>query len=178
MTRQESYAMATILSLLLLGTLVKHIQKNTFLFDHNIYQETDSLFAAATQAMNKKQNKQDTLHYDTLQHPNNQQPNEDSTLSIEHVLFANGKININTATQQELETLPRIGPAIAKRIITHRNTAGPFKHIEHITTVKGIGPKTLETLKPHITTTNPATQPETRNKKQETNRKNPKDSPD
>jgi competence protein ComEA len=62
-----------------------------------------------------------------------------------------GKININTASAAELELLPQIGPALAKRIIDHRTLHGPFRTIAELDNVKGIGPKTLEKLTPLIT---------------------------
>ncbi len=62
-----------------------------------------------------------------------------------------GLININTATLAELETLPRIGPAIAQRIIDYRTANGPFTSIEQIMNVKGIGPATFAQLKDLIT---------------------------
>jgi competence protein ComEA len=61
------------------------------------------------------------------------------------------KININTATQEELESLPMIGPALAKQIIAYRTAHGPFKKIEDIVDVPGIGPKTFEVIKDLIT---------------------------
>lgn len=60
-------------------------------------------------------------------------------------------ININTATQAELESLPRIGPAIAQRIIDYRNANGAFTSIEQIMNVKGIGSATFEAIKDFIT---------------------------
>lgn len=62
-----------------------------------------------------------------------------------------GLVNINTATQAELEALPRIGPSIAQRIIEYRNTHGPFKAIEEIKNVSGIGDATFEAIAPFIT---------------------------
>ncbi len=60
-------------------------------------------------------------------------------------------ININSASQKELEKLPRIGPATAKNIIEFRKENGPFKTFKDIKKVKRIGPKTLEKIKPYIT---------------------------
>jgi len=62
-----------------------------------------------------------------------------------------GKVNINTATAEELDTLPGIGPAIAQRIIEYRQTDGPFRSIEEIKNVSGIGDKLFERLKDLIT---------------------------
>lgn len=148
MTRQESYAIACILGLLLLGTTVKSIQKNTFLFDTKIYQESDSLFAQATREMKKQQAYQDSLEKAASYSP------DTSHVTLKELIFSGGKININTAPQKELERLPRIGPAMAQRIIIYRQTHGPFKRTEDLTAVKGIGPKTLDRLKDHIILTN------------------------
>jgi len=60
-------------------------------------------------------------------------------------LAADGdKININTATAEQLTQLKRIGPKYAEKIIRYREANGPFAKVEDITKVKGIGPKTLE----------------------------------
>lgn len=62
-----------------------------------------------------------------------------------------GKVNINTATVEELDALPGVGPSIAQRIIDYRTTNGPFQSIEGIKEVKGIGDATFEKLKDKIT---------------------------
>ncbi|MGA2363204.1 MAG: ComEA family DNA-binding protein [Candidatus Aminicenantales bacterium] len=61
------------------------------------------------------------------------------------------KININTAAQAELETLPRIGPKVAQRVIDYRNQNGSFKKVEDIMKVKGIGEKIFAQIKDLIT---------------------------
>ena len=61
------------------------------------------------------------------------------------------KININTADQAALESLPGIGPSLAQRIIEHRDTNGPFGSIQDLLDVSGIGEKTLANLEPYIT---------------------------
>ena len=60
-------------------------------------------------------------------------------------------VNINTATQNDLESLPGIGPVIAKRIIAYRQEYGPFTKIDDLQQVPGIGPATFDKLKDLIT---------------------------
>ena len=60
-------------------------------------------------------------------------------------------VNLNTATAEQLETLPGIGAATAKRIIEHRQKTGGFKKIEELMNVKGIGEKSFLKLKPLVT---------------------------
>jgi len=61
-----------------------------------------------------------------------------------------GKININTASLEELKTLPRIGDALANRILEYRAKNGPFKDIKDIKNVSGIGEKMFENIKDKI----------------------------
>lgn len=60
-------------------------------------------------------------------------------------------ININTATVEELDSLPGIGPTIAQRIIDYRDENGPFDVIEDIMNVSGVGPSTFDQIKDLIT---------------------------
>lgn len=60
-------------------------------------------------------------------------------------------ININTANETELEALPGVGPATAKKIIDHRASSGSFKTIDELKNVKGIGAKKFDEMKKEIT---------------------------
>ncbi len=59
---------------------------------------------------------------------------------------AQEKIDINTATMDQLTELKGIGPAIAKRIVDYRDENGAFTSVEQLMEVRGIGPKTLEAI--------------------------------
>ena len=59
-------------------------------------------------------------------------------------------LNINTASAKELQTLPNIGERMAERIIDYRTQHGDFVNIDALQNVKGIGPKTIEKLRPFI----------------------------
>ncbi|MBW1614889.1 MAG: helix-hairpin-helix domain-containing protein [Deltaproteobacteria bacterium] len=70
-----------------------------------------------------------------------------SILMLPVYLIAGEKINLNTATLEELTKLKRIGPAYAQRIIDYREKYGPFEKIQDLMKVKGIGQKTFDANK-------------------------------
>ncbi|EIW01469.1 helix-hairpin-helix domain-containing protein [Thermoanaerobacter siderophilus] len=76
---------------------------------------------------------------------------ETNNISPTSTIQKNEKININTATKEELQTLPGIGPVTAERIIEFRENKGSFKKIEDIMNVPRIGPKMFEQIKDKIT---------------------------
>ena len=81
-------------------------------------------------------------------------PKEENTPSMQ-IQDTNTKqdvININTATQEELDTLPGIGPATATKIIEYRKEKGKFKQKEEIKEVSGIGEAKYEKMKEYIST--------------------------
>ncbi len=61
------------------------------------------------------------------------------------------KININTASSEDLQKLPRVGPAVAQRILDYRKENGNFKRVEDIMKVRGIGEKIFAQIKDMIT---------------------------
>lgn len=60
-------------------------------------------------------------------------------------------VSLNAATAEQLETLPRIGPALAARIIAWRTAHGPFRSVDQLGEVGGVGPKTLAGLRDAVT---------------------------
>jgi competence ComEA-like helix-hairpin-helix protein len=65
---------------------------------------------------------------------------------------ASGKLNINTATKQQLLDLPGVGEVTADRILTYRTETGKFSNVDELRAIKGMSKKKLENLKPLITT--------------------------
>lgn len=64
---------------------------------------------------------------------------------------ASSIINLNTADQPALETIPGVGPVTATAILQHRTEIGSFDAVEQLLDVTGIGPATLEALRPYVT---------------------------
>ena len=60
-------------------------------------------------------------------------------------------VDVDRATEAELEALPRIGPALARRIVAYRDSAGPFGSLEALQQVKGVGPAMTKELAPRVT---------------------------
>jgi competence protein ComEA len=63
---------------------------------------------------------------------------------------AQGPVNLNTATLEQLQTLPGVGPATAAAIVSHRERNGPFASVEALGDVHGIGPAKLDVLRPLV----------------------------
>lgn len=62
-----------------------------------------------------------------------------------------GKVNLNTATAEQLASLPGVGASLAARIVEYRTKSGGFKNANELMNVKGIGEKNFGKLEPHIT---------------------------
>jgi len=60
-------------------------------------------------------------------------------------------INLNTANSEQLQEVPGIGPATADKILKMRKSYGPFKSVDDLRAIKGIGPKRLEKMRKYLT---------------------------
>lgn len=68
---------------------------------------------------------------------------------------AQGPIDLNQATMEQLQTLPGIGPELAQRILAYRTESGSFKSVEDLMNVKGIGERKLSKLRDRVTVGSP-----------------------
>jgi competence protein ComEA len=78
-------------------------------------------------------------------------------------LLANKKpppapVNLNTATSEELQLVPGIGPVTAEKILQMRKSYGAFKSVDDLTAIRGIGPKRLEKMRKYLTVGKSASQ--------------------
>jgi competence protein ComEA len=84
--------------------------------------------------------------------PNELEPSLEPFLSLPNLApTTTSKININTASAVRLETLPGIGPSLAKKIVEYREAHGPYVKLDDLLNVSGIGPAKLEGIKDLIT---------------------------
>jgi len=65
-------------------------------------------------------------------------------------------VNINTATSEELQQVPGIGPATAEKILQMRKSYGAFKSVDDLLAIRGLGPKRLEKMRKYLTVGKPA----------------------
>jgi comEA protein len=133
-----------IISIVLIGSAGFQIFKAKTMNDVPIeYHKSDSIFTRRThQASLVKE-----------YYPENQDQvlqSADRKSKSQNKLISQPSLNINTATINDFTQLPRIGPSIAKRIVAYRAENGPFRSTDELLKVKGIGPKTLERIKPYL----------------------------
>lgn len=137
-TTSEARALVGVAGLLLVGVMVEQVQLHVERRDalvierapllHNVLPSSDEVVGEVS----------DLWHA---------QPAADSVVSQ---TVRDGPIDINSATADELDVLPGIGPALAQRIVTYRERYGAFADVESLVMVPGIGPRTLDRMRTHV----------------------------
>lgn len=171
-TSQEASAIVLLLAIIVVAHGIRIVRAGISPFDDAYYAETDSLFqllasradsletvdtlligtsyaqylARSVDGGVEKPSPFDQL-IDTLKYADLEMWIVKDTLEKPVVRFP---LNINLATEKELQALPRIGPQMAKRIVEYRS-AHPFKSTKDLLNVRGIGVKTMEKLAPLVT---------------------------
>ncbi len=147
-TTQEARALWVVLALLFLGIVVSEVQKRRPAFSSDIYAESDSLFLSATAAMKAREQAAsgNSISGDPGPFVTADSTNQVPADSLLQIFIPDFPVNINTATQAQLERLPRIGPSMAGRILDYRKQHGLFKSKQDLKRVRGIGEKTYAQL--------------------------------
>lgn len=160
-SEREAMALVIIFIAILTGNIMRVVQAANPPFDDSSYVELDSLFSVLSAKMDSSDTSAFVHPIDTIHTGFRAQFDHVATRTggvEEWVLVdtlekptASFPIAINEAGERILQALPRIGPAMARRIIEHRHANGPFTSPEELLEIRGIGPKTLEKLLPLIT---------------------------
>ena len=103
---------------------------------------------ADANAVNLAAHLSDAQHIVVFHIDDNMPPSPSAQVSSGQI--ADGRININTATSEELQALSGVGPSIADRIISHREARGGFASVEEIMNVSGIGERIFENIRDRI----------------------------
>ncbi|WP_420455521.1 ComEA family DNA-binding protein [Rubrivirga sp.] len=166
LTGPEGTAALVIVLALLGGTVARHVQSSAAPVPADLYAAADAAFATAadTAAVATAWSSAPTPSpaSPSASWPPDSSASDSSASQIAEAVVEraaaprrSGKpppapTNVNTASAEELQRLPRIGPALAGRIVEHRRVHGPFRSAEALTDVRGIGDKTLEKLRPWV----------------------------
>lgn len=143
----ESLTVLTLLGLYSVGFVAGHLVRSTPNYTETYYAHSDSTFRALAagghqQAPPGAVQRPDTTRVDSLI-----VQGEDSGPGPKKTTAANRSVDVNHATIEELVALPGIGPTIAARIIDYRQRTGPFRTVDQLIDVKGIGPRKLEVIR-------------------------------
>lgn len=152
--------MIVLLGVVLCGHVIRIVGASSPTFDDRTVAEMDSLFEVLSRRADSVDGLSgrvapDTLHTGfgaTYDHVPVRRTGVESWVLVDTLEkpTATFPIPINTADAQTLQALPRIGPAMAERILIHRSMHGAFQSGDDLLAIRGIGPKTLERLLPLV----------------------------
>ena len=144
-TRGECNVILALAVLFCLGLAARYIQSKAQPLPADAYAEAELLFQQASDA---------PVVEEVEPTPNAEPASKPTVYQLKSTPPA-GSINLNTATASELQRLPRIGPKLAARILAHREAHGPFRRVQDLVQVRGIGAKTLARLTPYLVVEEP-----------------------
>ena len=157
LTKHEAMALACLSGLFIIGIIVRQVQQQAILVPPDAYDELDRIFFERSGKVNGAAS--DTTSRVLLAAASEADSGDMTPVAATPAIreppgktsAAGGlRIDINRAGATELEKLPRIGPKTAERILAFRDAYGAFRTVNDLQQVKGIGPKTLELLRPHV----------------------------
>lgn len=147
--RKQEQILSVIALVLLAGIILYHVLSSPLTYEVTVEEEvtTETVVATTTVSLSVQGGSptEAGTPAETPTEPATEAPTEAPGID------ATGKVNLNTATLEDLKTLKGVGDSKAQAILDDRNENGPFSSIEDLTRVSGIGQKTFESLKDQIT---------------------------
>jgi comEA protein len=145
-TQNEGRIVMFLIGAFIVGCCAKMYLVSSHSMKRFDYSSSDSLFAARSNLLNSPESTsvKGAINFavaDSVKYPDPFDSTEED----------GGKVQLNTATKQQLLTLPGVGDAIADLILSYREKHGRFKSLDDLTNVHGIGPKKIERLRPYVT---------------------------
>lgn len=131
-TRTELVIIMMLTTSLLIGTTIRHLRTTPAVQSILPSPSVDSQFVRGARAF-----------HDALRQPHKTAPET-------NVVSSGDPLDLNRAGETDLIRLPGIGPALARRILSFRNDHGRFARVEDLRKVRGIGPRTLERIRPFV----------------------------
>ncbi len=157
LTRQEGAAILTLAFLLLVGLVARYVQQQPAPLPERTraaYARADSLLAAGAARPLQEDGRLQGESAEAAATPpattSARQQQDAAPPSSAAPQTRGGRLNLNTASAAELEALPRIGPTLAQRVLDYRSTHGPFRSVDELRRVHGIGEKTVAGVAPHV----------------------------
>ncbi len=157
-THQERQALAFLVALALLAAGVRVVGVRRFEAQMRRAGGNEAADGAiAARALSAQQQAVDSAVRDASPRKQRKRPAVPSRspkvpkLVAHEVVIPPGPVNVNSATAEELERLPRVGPALANRIVAWRERHGPFRGPDDLRHVRGIGPSTVRVLDSLVT---------------------------
>lgn len=166
MTPTEFRAVSMFAFLLFAGMTGKRIMDRPEPIDPAVYAAADAAFRARAGEVAGRSAISSLAPFDSTGYPpvppdDASAPAGDDTVRNARRIARASIVDLNTASARDLMTLPRIGPAIAGRILEHRTRNGPFRFVDDLLMVRGIGEKTMERLRPLVRVENQRAQVDT-----------------
>lgn len=174
LTRPEAVALSVLVILFVTGTGLRFMIENGSPFDEAYYRESDSVFAALSEGLpgsgqSVVVDPSGTVRFvaatDTGEDGSTSEvasagadsavgapasPDSTSVTGVPEVESGGPGMNLNRASEHQLQRLPGIGPVLAGRIAARRRLRGGYVRVEDLLEVSGIGPRTLERIRPHL----------------------------